>query len=130
MAGAAGEPVAFAGGPEGLSFVTPLRAGSGGLKLMRLAVAGHTLRLSWTPYRPMALSGDAGEAVVLQNLSGLQFRYFGAVGAGAASWHDGWTSMPVLPSLVSLTATREADGGKEELIVALHVTGTASSNRR
>jgi prepilin-type N-terminal cleavage/methylation domain-containing protein len=117
--------IAFSGLPQELRFVSPASRGEAGAGLYRYALHLHSvvrtgrtrtaLALSQTLYRAemaRSLSNTSAEMqLLLENIDGLEFRYFGRKDARTrAAWHSVWTRTDALPELVEISILlREQD---------------------
>lgn len=123
----------FEGGPESLSFVSPLPAhrGEGGLYVFTLAVerAGDADRLV-ARYRPFTADqegdrqADEETEVLVNAVEQVKFAYYGIPeGADEAAWRDDWEDQPQLPELVRLEVLPADDdpGFWPQLLVPLRL---------
>lgn len=130
-AGGQDRAVAFAGGPDRLDLVglLPQSAAQGGLHLISIAREEDRLILQWHPFdgtAPAAGKRDAATAVMLTGVGWAAFSYYGtAPNESRPRWHEAWTAMPHLPSLVRLELSF-ADGERmPDLVVALRLAAPA-----
>jgi general secretion pathway protein J len=124
----------FEGTENGVRFITdmPLHLGLGGLYEVGLTVTeeGEERKMMFTRQlfhpdrRGTSVDDDIDETVLIDDLVGAEFGYFGATQENLQSkWHPTWDSMPRLPTLVRVRTTSQAVGEWPELIVRLRVDG-------
>jgi hypothetical protein len=113
--GPGGRPVLlFEGGPERVAFVAelPPRFGVPGLAVVELRREAGSLMLAWRPLRGAA-EGEGGTGrALLEGVSALRLRYFGAPrGREEPAWRQAWTEAAVLPAAVAVEVDfAEGDG--------------------
>lgn len=108
---AAAEPEAvFAGTVDQVRFAAPLsiHREDAGLYVIELGVndaaSQGDLMLRWQVFRPDRSAGDpptADPVVLLRDVSGIRFAYFGRLGEEIdADWHTEWRDVAALPDLI------------------------------
>jgi hypothetical protein len=113
--GPGGHPVLlFEGGPERVAFVAelPPRFGVAGLAIVELRREAGSLALAWRPLRGAAEGEGATGRALLEGVSALRIRYFGAPrGREEPAWRQVWTEAAVLPAAVAVEVEfGEGDG--------------------
>lgn len=103
----------FSGEPDSMTVVTPMLTylGFGGLYVMELGFVdnreGGQLRMRWYPYRPRGDEDDevkAEDTLLLDQVSDLQWRYFGAEEPDQdPEWYETWENPLQRPELVQLS---------------------------
>ncbi len=125
--------VAFAGGPDAMTIVTPQPGGGDGgpWTIVRFHLArdgaGSALALSWR-YDAPAAGGQAERQIrLLEHVDALSFGYFGpGAGGSAAGWRESWTDADRLPDLVRIGVRRNPPFQPwPDIVIATHVTANA-----
>jgi prepilin-type N-terminal cleavage/methylation domain-containing protein len=123
--------VAFTGEAQAIGFVAPATMdpsseAPAGVFLMQLAlvrtdVEPGRIMLRWQPFRPGSvkpLDAEWQERVLLDNVAGLSFRYFGAPAARIApTWSDVWTGGETIPELVEIEISRGPQSSGMRLVM-------------
>jgi general secretion pathway protein J len=123
--------VAFTGEAQVLGFVAPATMDPrsevpAGIFLMQLALVRTDgepgrIMLRWQPFGPSSVkpSDEARqERVLLGNVAGLSFRYFGAPTAREApTWSDVWTGVETIPELIEIEVRRGVRMGAMPLVI-------------
>lgn len=126
-----GAPV-FDGRPDGAEFVgpAPTHLSLPGYQRVTLAVergrTGARLVARWRPVQAAGFEAPAAvetrESVLLEDLAGAEFAYFGAAHPSSApAWHDEWRAPARLPSLVRIRIAFGGGRPPQDLVVALRL---------
>jgi general secretion pathway protein J len=107
---AAQKLASFRGQSDGVTFIASFaRQNSGARRIFTLELAGEQaddLRLSWQALRPAGIEGSNGTAVLLQDVTGAEFSYYGRRNPDdPARWWTEWNAVDMLPSLIRLRVT-------------------------
>lgn len=101
--------VAFAGQPDRIEFVAPMLAqlGRGGLYRVRVEAHDNRLWIRWRPYLPTdPEAGEEQETVLLEDVSGVEWAYFGPEQESQLEspphWRSNWMNAQRRPQLVRL----------------------------
>lgn len=108
---AAQKLASFRGRSDSVTFIASFaRQDSGARRIFTLELAGGEqaadLRLSWQALRPTGVEGSNGTAVLLQDVTGAAFAYYGRRNPDdPARWWTEWNAFDKLPSLIRLRVT-------------------------
>lgn len=142
-----GQPVAFQGDPESLSFVTrlPDRFGVPGLYRVSLVLSRraeqNSLRLHWSLFKPDSSfeswqadeTAPDAQATLVENIGRVRFRYFGRLADDQdAAWHDSWDEQPGLPQLLMMEMSFRPEDGRRwpTLLVAPRLDSVGAGGGR
>jgi general secretion pathway protein J len=125
------EHLAFEGGPDAVSWVSPLPAhrGGGGVQYMRLALGetdrGRGLVLTWRLFHPDVMDAPAAQVedavLLMEGVEGLHLSYLGAPdddNPERREWFDRWDHENRMPDLIRLTLDMEDPSAREMSLVA------------
>lgn len=101
--------VAFAGGRNGLMFVSPAPDGPGGAGIYRFEIGvgaqARAIVMRQTLFAPGSTRGAAENHILLEDVSAFRFRYFGRLRSSEGpAWHENWPRVDALPELIELSA--------------------------
>lgn len=132
--------LAFEGESEAVTFVATLPAhlGGGGLYWIELRIieagSGRQLAVETELFHPdVARSSSKDSRILIESIESARFEYYGSVARDEPpSWHDSWTEMDYLPSLVRLTieGTGENSGAWPAMVGALMIDGARPAEHR
>jgi general secretion pathway protein J len=121
--------IMFEGGPSEIRFVSVLddRLVRGGLYLLHYRVGPSTqrLELDYAPFRYNVEAGTVSSVILLDQIAGLKFRYFGVAAEGQLSqWSDTWVNRQALPQLVEVSAEFAARTARQWPVLVIPVAAS------
>lgn len=125
---------AFQGFPQSLRFVAGLPASSArkGLQIFSIALDPENssiLLVTLTPYRLTEADQEPVKPeVLLENIAGLKFAYFGRIEEFAEPhWQEEWVVAERLPSLIKVSIALKDGGYWPDMVFPLKISRTANT---